>query len=72
MTFKVKGMVRWLEDEPWPKCPHCLDAEQDTAALPEYRDNETDEIECSHCGRIYEIRARVKPRFDCYPKGAKP
>jgi hypothetical protein len=72
MTYKVKGLVRWLEDEPWPKCPHCLDAEPLDLRLPDLRDGETDEIECSHCGRAYEIKARVRPTFDCHPRGEKP
>jgi hypothetical protein len=70
--IKVKGMVRWLEAEPWPKCPHCLNAEDESAKLPEYRDGDADEVECSWCGGSYEIHAHAKPTFDCRPKGATP
>jgi len=72
MTLKVKGLVRWLIGEPWPKCPRCLDAEPSTLQLPVYKDGDMDELECSNCGTHYEIRAHVHPTFDCYPKGGRP
>jgi hypothetical protein len=72
MTMMVKGLRRWLEDEPWPKCPYCLEPLGADDFKPEYSDLETDEIECSNCGRVYEIRAHVRWTFECHPKGEKP
>jgi hypothetical protein len=70
--LKVKGMVRQLVNEPWLKCPHCLNAEEAEFKLPIYNDGDTDELVCSWCNRLYEIRVHVHQTFDCYPKGAKP
>jgi hypothetical protein len=72
MPVRVKGMVRYLQGEPMPRCPFCMDAETRETFLPEYGDLETDEIECSHCGRAYKIVAHVSYAFDCCPRGFSP
>lgn len=70
MPVKVKGMVRYVEGEPLPKCPFCLEPEGE-ASLG-YDDLEDDELACTNCGRVYAIRAHVAYSFDCYPLGWRP
>lgn len=72
MPIKVKGMVRYLEGEPLPKCPFCLEAEPEDEASLGYDDLEENELACAHCGRVYSIRAHVSYNFDCYPLGWRP
>jgi hypothetical protein len=67
--MKVKGNVRYFVEEPYPRCPRCCDAEDDGTFSSEYSHLERDEIECSHCGQVYAIRAHVTTVYDCYPKG---
>jgi len=67
MTYEGVKVGNEIHSAHQPTCPYCFVPMHDTYSLPSYDDDETDEITCVACERVYEIRARLVRRFDCKP-----